>query len=73
MEDLKITLAAARVNAGLTQDDVAKTMHVSKTTIVNWENGNTELSASALMALSDLYKWPIKNIFLPTKSPKRGQ
>jgi DNA-binding XRE family transcriptional regulator len=35
MEQFKITLAAARVNAGMTQDDVTKALNVSKTTIVN--------------------------------------
>lgn len=31
----KITLAAARVNAGMTQEDVAKQMQVSKFTVMN--------------------------------------
>lgn len=39
----KITLAAARVNAGMTQEDVAKAMQVSKFTIVNWENGKVPM------------------------------
>lgn len=39
MELLQISLAAARVNAGKTQEDMAREMHVSKTTIVNWESG----------------------------------
>lgn len=43
MNDFKITLAAARVNAGMTQEEVAKEMHVSKNTIVNWENGKVEM------------------------------
>lgn len=39
LEKLQISLAAARVNAGMTQDDVAKKMKVSKNTIVKWEKG----------------------------------
>ena len=39
MQDLKISMAAARVNAKKTQQDVANIMRVSKQTIVNWENG----------------------------------
>lgn len=39
MEKLQISLAAARVNAGLTQEEVAKNMKISKNTLVNWEKG----------------------------------
>lgn len=41
MEDFKMTIAAARVNAKKTQDEVAKALHVSKQTIGAWENGKT--------------------------------
>jgi len=63
LEKLQITLAAARVNAGMTQDDVAREMHVSKQTIVNWEKGNSEPSISQSKMLSELYKMPLKYIF----------
>ena len=33
----KISLKAARVNAEMTQDDVARVLHRTKQTIVNWE------------------------------------
>lgn len=36
---LQISLAAARVNAGLTQKYVAKELRVSNKTLANWENG----------------------------------
>ncbi len=68
MEALQISLAAARVNANLTQDDVCKHLHVGKQTIVNWENGKTTPSFIVLSALSNLYGIPIDNIILPTKS-----
>lgn len=35
MKILQITLAAARVNAGMTQEEVAKMLNVSKNTIVS--------------------------------------
>lgn len=68
MEKLQISLAAARVNAGLSQDDVSKELHVAKQTIVNWENGKSEPSISQGRALSELYKMPLEFIFLPEKS-----
>lgn len=68
MEQLKITLAAARVNAGMTQEEVAKKMQVSKSTIINWEKGKKMLGVAQLYFLSNLYKIPIENIFLPFNS-----
>ena len=68
MDMIKISLAAARVNACLTQEDVAKRLKVSKKTIVNWEKGKVIPSFVVLEALSNLYGMPIDNIFLPSQS-----
>ena len=67
-QTLQISLAAARVNAELTQDAVAKELHVSKTTVVNWEKGKVKPTFIVLTTLSKLYGIPIDNIFLPAKS-----
>ena len=42
MNELQISLAAARINAQLTQEDIAKKLGVGKQTIVNWEKGKTQ-------------------------------
>jgi len=70
MEEIKISLAAARVNAGMTQAKVAELMKVSNKTIVNWETGLAEPSYATIKALSDLYGIPMDNIFLPEKLTK---
>ena len=67
-DTLQITLAAARVNAGMTQTDTAKALKVTKQTIVNWENGRIIPGAMQLDCLSRLYNIPVDNIFLPNKS-----
>lgn len=68
MADFQISLAAARVNAGLTQEDVAKALKVGKQTVVNWEKGISEPKMSQSRQLSELYKMPLDYIFLPAKS-----
>lgn len=68
MERLQISLAAARVNAKMTQEDVADAMNVSKQTINNWENGKSEPKMQQSRRLSELYNIPLDNIFLPDKS-----
>ena len=68
MEKLKISLAAARVNAGMTQDDVALVLKVSNKTVGNWEKGVVVPSAATVYTLANLYNIPADNIFLPQKS-----
>lgn len=65
---IQISLAAARVNAGMTQEEVANAMNVGKQTVCNWENGKVELKISQARALSSLYKMPLRFIVMPTKS-----
>ena len=65
---LQISLAAARVNAKLTQEEVANMMKIGKRTIINWEKGGSIPSFSDVKMLSDIYGIPIDNIFLPQKS-----
>lgn len=69
-ELLQISLASARVNAEMTQDEVARAMGVSKTTIVNWEKGRIIPGIPELSMLCEIYKIPKDNIFLPLKSTK---
>ena len=68
MEALQISLAAARVNANMTQEAVSKALHVGKQTIVRWEKGISTPSFITLAALSNLYGIPVDNILLPEKS-----
>lgn len=67
-DKLQISLAAARVNANLTQEDVARAMHLSKNTIVNWEKGKSEPSVSQSRELENIYGISMDYIFLPSTS-----
>ena len=64
----QISLEAARVNAKLSQREVAEAMKVNVGTISNWENGKTSLSAEQFKNLCELYKCPMDIIFLPSSS-----
>jgi len=55
-------LAAARVNAELSQREVAKMLKVGQQTILNWEKGKVAIPAFQLERLSEIYKIPIENI-----------
>lgn len=59
---LKISLKAARVNAGLTLIEVAKMSNISVSALSSWENGQTEPKFSQAIRLSEIYNIPIDNI-----------
>ncbi len=67
---LKITLTAARVNAGYTIDEVAKKMQKNKVTIINWEKGRTSMKVPEFEELCNLYKISKDYIILPTTLQK---
>lgn len=62
--DFQISLKSARVNAGMTQNDVAKELKISKGTIVKWESYETSPNAKILVQLAQLYKCPIDRMKL---------
>ena len=64
----QISLAAARVNAQLTQEEVARRMKVTKQTIINWEKGRIVPRVPEVEMLSKMYNIPQDFIFLPCYS-----
>ena len=68
IEKPRITLAAARTNAGMSQREWAEEMGVDLSTITNWEKGRTEPSASQLRRISELSGIPMDFIFVPEQS-----
>lgn len=66
-KEVKITLAAARVNKGLTQLEAGKILGVSKETIKNIELGKTDPHYSTIVKMSDLYDIPINHLIIDIK------
>ena len=72
MEALKITLAAARVNAGMTQEEAAEKLGIDRTTLFNYENGKTSPTMTMLTKMAEVYGISITGeyIFLPSAATK---
>lgn len=69
MDNFKISLAAARVNADKTQEDISNFMHVSKNTVVNWEKGKTAPTISQARRLAAYLNMPLDRIvFMPSET-----
>lgn len=62
---MNVTLKAARVNVGMTQEEVAEKLDVSRNTVSLWESGKVKLKPITLIALSSIYSTSIDNFILP--------
>lgn len=67
-EKPRICLAAARVNAGMNQREMAEYIGVDVSTITNWEKGKSEPNATQLRKISDISNIPMDYIFIPEHS-----
>lgn len=59
---MKMTLAALRTNAGLTQREAAKEMGVTPGCIYLWEKGKVDPPFSKLLKLCELYGCGVDDI-----------
>ena len=69
----KMTLRAARVNAGKSAEDVCAIMMISEATLYSWENGYTSPKWPVFMKLCRLYEVDPRAISLPEESAKSEQ
>lgn len=56
MKTLKITLKAARVNAGFTMSEAANRLKISVCTLSNYEKGKTYPPTNLIPEIEQLYK-----------------
>jgi putative transcriptional regulator len=62
-----ITLRAARVNAGLTQRDAAKSLGISVNTLASYERGKTFPEVPTIKEMETLYGIEYKDIIFSAK------
>ncbi|ARK23604.1 hypothetical protein SporoP37_02120 [Sporosarcina sp. P37] len=59
----KITLEAARINAGLSIVEAAEKIGVSRSSIINWERNSSNIKISYLDKIEQAYNYPVEYIF----------
>jgi len=64
----KISLAAARVNAGYLQEVAAVKLNINVATLRSWEKGETVPGYDKVMELCNLYQYPADYIFFGKRS-----
>lgn len=65
---VKLTMKAARVQAGFTQDAIAKELGVSRCTYNKWEQGNRQINTPAFYMFCHLTGFTTDDVLVPIKS-----
>ena len=63
-----MTLKSARVNAGLTQEEAAKELHISVSSLASYEKGKTFPDVPVIKRIEALYKVSYSNLFFSVKN-----
>ncbi len=56
------SLKRARLLAGMTTQEVAEQLRVTRQTVYNWESGRAEPNNAMLLMMSELYKTTVDNL-----------
>lgn len=64
-DPIKLTLAAARINAGYSQQEVAEKLGISTASLTNWERGVTKPKEPTILGLASFYGVPRESISVP--------
>lgn len=64
----KISMAAARVNAGLSQEQIAEKMGISRPYYADLENGKREIKPVYFYAFCHIVNMSESDVFLPERS-----
>ena len=64
MQEARLTLAAARVNAGYTKKEAARILGVTPNAIYQWERNMTTPRIDTAKRMADLYGITLNDIFL---------
>lgn len=66
MEIIQISMAAARVNADLSQKEAAEKLGVTPVTLGRWEKGEAIPNMAVARKMAELYGIPLDYIRLPS-------
>jgi len=61
----RITMAAARVNKGLTQEELAAQLGVTRNTYNSWETGRAEMKTAYFIAFCQIVGFNTSDIIMP--------
>ncbi len=65
---IPMSMEAARVNAGYTQEQAGELFGVHQQTVAKWEIDNSKMPYNMIQKIPEVYKVPAKRIFFGNKN-----
>lgn len=69
MNEVAKNLKKIRVSSGMTQEELAEKMFVTRQTISNWENGKSQPDVQTLTSLADSFGVEVSELIYGRKRP----
>ncbi len=66
----RISVAAARVNTDMTQEEMANALGITRQTYAAWESGKSKMTAEGFMLFCEVTGFSPNDIILPSESTK---
>lgn len=66
LNQVDLSIKAARVEKGYTQEALAEKLGVSKRTLIKWENGESEIKPFAIYAMAYVFQMDADFLRIPT-------
>ena len=63
----KIHINAARINAGMSQEDLASRMGVSRQTVIAWEQNKREMTTPQVFMFCSITEFSSDGVILPQR------
>lgn len=72
MSSVSKNIKRLRLSSGMTQDQLAAELHVTRQAVSNWENGKTQPDLETLRSLADVFETDEMELIYGKKTPLRG-
>jgi len=72
MSSVSKNIKRLRLSSGMTQDQLAAELHVTRQAVSNWENGKTQPDLETLRSLADVFETDEMEVIYGKKTPLRG-
>jgi len=73
MSNIGKNIKKNRVEKGITQEELAEQLHVTRQAVSNWEHGKTQPDVDTLSAMAEMFELPVEELIYGNVAPKESK